>query len=310
MTLVGRAKLDHPALDTAGGVGLHTSIEAIYTAIANHLSGRFFSAASVANSVTTTFEHNFGANLAELQLVLYTGTTPTGTLVPNPKAAGWTIAETSGFEKIKIDVTAPSSGGPHTFHFILVHVSDVKERAEALNGIQPTYAPSMVGEVRIDSVYGIRWIATGVSAATDWKRQVPGGVKAIVNSNVGYGTHTTLASALADSNVVDGDEIIQETNETVNTTISFTKKVHVRCKPGVTFTKGSATTGFNFASGSSSAIIEHARFAGFTTGGDKPVNIATGVANVKVLFPVFATGQASDITDVDGNSLRLGELYE
>lgn len=308
-TELGRRKLVHPDLGYDGGVALEALIETIYTNIGDDLPSRFKQYSAVGNNVTSTYEHNLGANLEDLVVLVYTDTFPTLTKVQNLRSTGYTVAETSGFEKTKIDITTPGSGGPHNFCLVILQAIDLKVKTEALNGLQPTYIPAMVGQVRIDSVYGHVWIASGVSAATDWKKVNQTGAKAVVNSSAGYGTHTTLAAALSDANVVDGDEIIQETSETVNTTISFSKRVRVKCKPGVTFTKGSATTGLSFASGSSQSVLENARFAGFTTGGDKPVDIATGVY-IKLLFPTFASGQVADIVDADLNSVIIGQVDE
>lgn len=115
MTIVGRSKLNHPALGTAGGSALHASIETLYTNIGDDLAGRYETAAAVANSTVTTFDHNFGVQFSDLKVLLYTGSHPNLTRVSDPTASGWVIAATSGFAKLKIDVTTPSSGGPHTF---------------------------------------------------------------------------------------------------------------------------------------------------------------------------------------------------
>ena len=115
MTLVGRSKIDHPALGTAGGSALHASIETIYTNISNNMTSRYQGATSIANSTVTTFEHNLGVPFADLQVLIYTGTYPALTRVADPAGSGWTIAATSGFLQEKVDVTTPSSGGPHTF---------------------------------------------------------------------------------------------------------------------------------------------------------------------------------------------------
>jgi hypothetical protein len=115
MTIVGRSKIDHPAFGADGGTALHAAIETIYTNIGDDLPGRFETASSIANSAVTTFDHNFGMAFSELKVLLYTGSHPNLTRVADPVAAGWVIAGTSGFDKTKIDVTAPSSGGPHTF---------------------------------------------------------------------------------------------------------------------------------------------------------------------------------------------------
>lgn len=115
MTIVGRSKIDHPSLGTVGGSTLHAQIENIYTNIGNHLAGRYFAFSSVANGVVTTMEHNFGAQFSDYKILLYTGSHPNLVRVADPSAAGWTIAAAVGFEKTKITVQAPGTGGPHTF---------------------------------------------------------------------------------------------------------------------------------------------------------------------------------------------------
>jgi hypothetical protein len=130
MTLVGRAQLDHPALGAAGGSALHASIESIYTVIGNDLAARYNTAASIANSAVTTFTHNFGVQFADLKVLLYTGTHPNLVRVADPVASGWVIAATVGFEKTQIDVTAPSSGGPHTFAVITMQSRGAEKLAD------------------------------------------------------------------------------------------------------------------------------------------------------------------------------------
>lgn len=141
MTLVGRRKLDHPSLGTAGGSALHASIETIYTNVGDDLGGRFKTAASVANSVVTTLEHNYGVQFADLKVLLYTGTHPNLTRVSDPVASGWTIAATVGFEKTRIDVTAPSSGGPHTFA-VFIAASRGSEKLKDLDDVDFSVAPT------------------------------------------------------------------------------------------------------------------------------------------------------------------------
>ena len=71
MTILGRQKLDHPALGTAGGSTLHTAIETMFTNISNDGSGRFKSYSAVANSAVTVVEHNFGVVFEDLNVYLY-----------------------------------------------------------------------------------------------------------------------------------------------------------------------------------------------------------------------------------------------
>lgn len=116
MTLVGRRELDHPALGTAGGAGLHASVETIYTNIGDDLGGRFKAYSAVANSITTNIKHNFGVAFSELNIFVYTGTFPNLTLATN-----YTVAVDGGNPKTHINVTTPGSGGPHTFAVFIAH---------------------------------------------------------------------------------------------------------------------------------------------------------------------------------------------
>jgi hypothetical protein len=130
MTIVGRSQIDNPALGTSGGSALHAAIETIYTNIGDHLGARYNTAASIANSAVTTFTHNFGIPFSDLKVLIYTGTHPNLVRVSDPAAAGWTIAATSGFVKTKIDVTAPASGGPHTFAVITIQTRGAEKLAD------------------------------------------------------------------------------------------------------------------------------------------------------------------------------------
>lgn len=144
MTIVGRSKIDHPALGTAGGSALHASIETIYTNIGDDLAGRFDTASSIANSTVTTIDHNFGVDFADLRVLIYTGTHPNLTRVSDPVASGWTIAATSGFEKTKVDITTPSSGGPHTFAVFITQGKEVNASTTA-GGIVSTGTQTFAG---------------------------------------------------------------------------------------------------------------------------------------------------------------------
>lgn len=120
MTLVGRSKLDHPSLGTSGGSILHGQIETIYQTISDHLGARFKAYASQANSTTVTYEHGFGVAYSELTVLLYTGTHPNLTRVSDPAASGWTIVATPASLTTSINITAPATGGPHTFAVFVV----------------------------------------------------------------------------------------------------------------------------------------------------------------------------------------------
>lgn len=120
-TVISRMELEHPDLGYDGGAALHGKIATIYTNVGDAIDSRYFAYSSVANSTVTTVDHNFGVAFDQLRVLIYTGTHPALTRVDDPAAAGWTIAATGGFLKTKIDVTAPSSGGPHTFAVVIVN---------------------------------------------------------------------------------------------------------------------------------------------------------------------------------------------
>lgn len=121
MTQVGKAKLDHPALSTAGGAPLHAAIETIYENISNHLPARWQLFESVAAGGSVTFEHGFQVPLADLRVHVYIKGASSNTKVADLGAAGWSVVATSGFAQTKLNVTAPSSGGPFDFYLYVSH---------------------------------------------------------------------------------------------------------------------------------------------------------------------------------------------
>ena len=121
MTILGRSQLDHPTLSTPGGQALFDSINTIYQNISDHLGGRFKAYTSVSNGSVSVYEHNFGVAFAELSVLVYTGSHPSLTRVSDLAAAGWTVIANVVSPKTKIDITAPATGGPHTFAVFVVH---------------------------------------------------------------------------------------------------------------------------------------------------------------------------------------------
>jgi hypothetical protein len=114
-TDVGRIPLAHPNLGHVGGAPLHAHMNDIFTALSNDVSTRYVEYTGKANSSVTSFAHNLGEPFADLTVVLYSGVGITKTRVANPSGSGWTIAATGGTSTVSVDVTAPSSGGPHSF---------------------------------------------------------------------------------------------------------------------------------------------------------------------------------------------------
>jgi hypothetical protein len=121
MTLVGKAKLDHPALGTAGGSVLHAAIENLWERVSDHLPARWHLFESVANGATVTYEHGLGVPFGDLRVHLYLKGASSNTKVADPGTAGWSIVATSGEAQTKLDVTAPPSGGPFDFYLYVSH---------------------------------------------------------------------------------------------------------------------------------------------------------------------------------------------
>ena len=119
MTQVGKAKLDHPALSTAGGGSLHAAIETLFEKISDHLPARWQLFESVANGGSVTFEHGFEVPLSDLRVHLYLKGVSSNTKVTD--LSTWSILATSGYAQTKLDITAPSSGGPFDFYLYVSH---------------------------------------------------------------------------------------------------------------------------------------------------------------------------------------------
>lgn len=126
MTVVSRLLLDHPALGTAGGAGLHTSIETIYTRLGDAVDSRFFTQNALANAASVDFEHNFKTAFSTLRYDLYTRDTGTGelTLVTDastPALSSFTISATPSFTTTKIRVLN-SSGSARDIALVVRHI--------------------------------------------------------------------------------------------------------------------------------------------------------------------------------------------
>jgi hypothetical protein len=119
-TTISRLQLVHPDLTYPGGSTLHTAIRTLFTKLGDNITTRYTETTSVANSAVTTITHNLGVPYSELRVLLYTGTGNSKVRVSNPTTAGWTIAGNGTNPNTQVDVTAPSSGGPHTFSVVIL----------------------------------------------------------------------------------------------------------------------------------------------------------------------------------------------
>ena len=119
-TTVGRLQLIHPDVGHES-TGLHTKVRNAWTKISDNVGSRYEEYTSVADSTVTTVTHTFGAPFADYYVSLYDGTGTSKTLITDPTGDGWTIAANGSNPTTQIDVTAPSSGGPHDFSVLILH---------------------------------------------------------------------------------------------------------------------------------------------------------------------------------------------
>ena len=208
MTIISRRKYDHPALATAGGSGLHASIENLYTVLGNDSMSRYAAFSAINNSTVAVVAHEFGLDFANLKVQIFTGTYPALTLVSDPIGSGWTVAATTGLASRSIDVTTPASGGPHTYAVLVSHESNatafipglVSIGAQSFAGPKTFLSPilSSLGSVSLPGYSFTGDPNTGMwSSAADTLSFSAGGVKGLEISSIGannFGPTTGLGT--------------------------------------------------------------------------------------------------------------------
>jgi len=120
VTIVGRAKVPVPDLAEDGGPSLKVLFDDMIQSLSDDMNSRYEEYTSIADSATVELDHNFGSNLAEIMVLIYTGTGVTKTIIADIAAAGFVVGEKSGSEKTIIEITAPGSAGPHDFTVVAV----------------------------------------------------------------------------------------------------------------------------------------------------------------------------------------------
>lgn len=186
---VSRSKVDHPALGTAGGSTLHASIETIFTKLGDNANSRYAEFSTIADSTTVELDHNFGVNLTEMNVLIYTGSGTNLTRVTDPESQSppWTIQEKTGSEKTHIEVITPSSGGPHTFAVIAIHGKG-SEKLNDLSDVDVVTAAPEDGQALVYDAGNTEWIpgASGdasfkIQSVTDPNATIKGGKYALTN---------------------------------------------------------------------------------------------------------------------------------
>lgn len=114
------SKITYPDLGNPSGASQVNTQQTAVTNLSDDDNSRYRVGTAIADSTLTVFDHDFGVAFSELNVIVYTGTFPALTRVPDYTAAGWVIAATGANPKTQIDVTTPGSGGPHTFVVMII----------------------------------------------------------------------------------------------------------------------------------------------------------------------------------------------
>lgn len=119
-TTISRSKLAQPDLGHDGGALLHSRITTLREKLGDQANSRYQEYTGIANGGVVELDHNFGANLDEIEVLIYSGSGATKQQILDPKstANGYAVAEKAGSEELIIEITAPASGGPHSFTVI------------------------------------------------------------------------------------------------------------------------------------------------------------------------------------------------
>lgn len=134
------------------------------------------------------------------------------------------------------------------------------------------------------------------------------GYDATIGSS-GYCSHATLAEALADPNIVSGMKIRIEGSETISTPVSITQSnLQLDFMPGVTFTRGGAATEALTLVGDG-IRINGGRFASFSSGGDRGINISVG-ADYAICIGQRFNNCTADFLESSGTATILANVQE
>ena len=121
---LGRTKLVvWPDLNEAAGASQVNGIQASVLELSNNAPARIKAFAAPGDSATIEIDHNFGLNLSQLTVLIYSGVHPSFTRIQDPfgLTPTWAVNEKAGSEKLVIEVITPSSGTPATFSVVVIN---------------------------------------------------------------------------------------------------------------------------------------------------------------------------------------------
>jgi hypothetical protein len=159
-----------------------------------------------------------------------------------------------------------------------------------------------IGEVYVTNTTGI----ANQAAITDTRpRFAFEGYDAIVGTE-DHCTHTTLAAAIADMST--GAKVLVEASEALDATVDLdVNNLQLDFKPNVTLSKGTANIGLSV--NADGVRINGGRFSGFSTGGDKAIEIVSG-ADFAILIGQRFLNCDTEIDDLSGSATILANVSE
>lgn len=124
MAVVGRLQLNHPALGTTGGAGLHAAVEGLYEKIGDNMVGRFFEILDFDAAQTVDLDHNYNVDLEDIRYDIYY--LDGGQLVrldetTTPLRSEFSLVEKTGSEKTVLEITNNSATSNLTVYVVLLN---------------------------------------------------------------------------------------------------------------------------------------------------------------------------------------------
>lgn len=154
----------------------------------------------------------------------------------------------------------------------------------------------------------MNWLFYNIHEWINYLDAVYGGIYNAIVSTGPEGTHASLSAALADPLVTSGARILVKESATLNSTIQVTKNnVRIEFAPGVTYSKGTATTALQISA--DGVKVMDGRFAGFSGGGDIAILVDAGSDYCQVRDTRFASC-TTEVSDLNGGLSIFGTITE
>lgn len=203
-----RSSLFHPPLKTGGGTTLWNHIDTIYQILSDNDVGRWVTFTALANSGVKTITHGFGVAFDDLTVLVYTGAYPNMT-----QSTAFTVTANAANPKTKIDITAPSSGGPFTGAVLVLHTAAWQQRVVTTAQRTALVSPkpgSFVYDSDVGSLFVYKdsaWVSLAdvSSAQTLTNKTISGQTNTITNVSLTTGVTEVLPASKGGTGVSNAD---------------------------------------------------------------------------------------------------------